>query len=34
VNIRQAKPEDFKAATQRVYRSASAPSGLRVQVLP
>jgi putative CocE/NonD family hydrolase len=34
VNIRQAKAEDFKAATERVYRSASAPSGLRVQVLP
>ena len=34
VNIRQAKPEDFKAATQRVFRSAAAPSGLRVQVLP
>jgi uncharacterized protein len=33
-NIRQAKPEDFKKATQRVFRSQGQPSGLRVQVLP
>jgi putative CocE/NonD family hydrolase len=34
VNIRQAKPEDFQPATQRVFRSRTQPSGLRVQVLP
>jgi putative CocE/NonD family hydrolase len=34
VNIPTAKPEDFHKATQRIYRSAEAPSGLTVQVLP
>jgi len=34
VNIPTAKPEDFRKATQRVYRSANAPSSLAVQVLP
>jgi putative CocE/NonD family hydrolase len=33
-NIAYAKPEDFKKATQRVYRAANAPSSLTVQVLP
>jgi uncharacterized protein len=33
VNIPTAKPEDFKKATQRVYRSGSAASGITVQVL-
>jgi predicted acyl esterase len=33
-NIRQAKAEDFKPATERVFRSQGQPSGLRVQVLP
>ena len=32
-NIREAKPEDFKPATQHVYRSRAQPSGLRVPVL-
>ncbi len=34
VTIPTAKPEDFRKATQRVYRSASAASSLTVQVLP
>ncbi len=34
VNIPTAKPEDFRKATQRIYRSAEAPSSLTVQVLP
>ena len=34
VNIPTAKAEDFKKATQRVYRSANAASSLTVQVLP
>ena len=33
VNIPTAKAEDFQKATQRVYRTASAPSSLAVQVL-
>ena len=33
VNIPTAKPEDFQKATQRIYRTASAASGLTVQVL-
>jgi putative CocE/NonD family hydrolase len=33
-NIAWAKPEDFKKATQRVHRSATAASGITVQVLP
>ena len=33
-SIPDAKPEDFHAATQRVYRDAAQPSGLRVSVLP
>ena len=34
VNIPTAKPEDFRKATQRIYRSAEAPSSLTVHVLP
>jgi putative CocE/NonD family hydrolase len=34
VNIYTAKPEDFHKATQRIYRSADAASGLTIQVLP
>jgi len=34
VNIPTAKPEDFRKATQRIYRSADAPSSLTVHVLP
>jgi len=33
VNIPDAKPQDFKPATERVYRSQSAPSGIRVLVV-
>jgi putative CocE/NonD family hydrolase len=33
-HIPTAKPEDFKAATQRVYHAADMPSGLQVLVLP
>ena len=33
-DIYHAKPADFKKSTQRVYRSAEAPSALRVRVLP
>ena len=34
VNIPTAKAEDFHKATQRVYRTANAPSALAVLVLP
>ena len=34
VNIPDAKPEDFRKATERVYRSAGAASGIQVLVLP
>lgn len=34
VVIPTAKPEDFRKATQRVYRAGSAASGLSVQILP
>jgi putative CocE/NonD family hydrolase len=34
VNIATAKPEDFRKATQRVYRASNAASALTVQVLP
>ena len=34
VNIPTAKPEDFRKATQRIYRSANAPSSLTVLLLP
>lgn len=34
VTIPRAKPEDFRKATQRVYRSTAAPSSLSVRVLP
>ena len=34
VNIPTAKPKDFKAATQRVVRSRTQPSGVEVHVLP
>ena len=33
VDIYNAEPEDFQKATQRVYRSAQAPSQVRLQVL-
>jgi len=33
VRIPEAKAEDFKKATQRIYRSAAQPSGIDVQVL-
>jgi putative CocE/NonD family hydrolase len=33
-HIPTAKPEDFKAATQRVYHAAATPSGLQVLVMP
>jgi uncharacterized protein len=33
VNIPDAKPSDFRAATERVYRSQSAPSGIKVLVV-
>ena len=33
VNIPDAKPQDFKPATERVYRSQSAPSGIQVLVV-
>ena len=32
VDIYQAKTADFQKATQRVYRSAALPSGVRVMV--
>jgi uncharacterized protein len=34
VNIPTAKPEDFRKATQRIYRSGQTASSLTVQVLP
>jgi predicted acyl esterase len=34
VNIPTARAEDFKAATQHVYRGANRASGIEVQVLP
>ncbi len=34
MRIPEAKPEDFKTATQRVYRSAQQPSGVVLQVMP
>lgn len=34
VSIPQARPEDFRKATQRVYRAPDTPSGLQVLVLP
>ena len=34
VNIPTAKAEDFKAATQHVYRSKARPSGVEVLVIP
>ena len=34
VSIPRARPEDFRKATQRVYRAADAASGIRVLVLP
>lgn len=34
VNIPSAKPEDFRKATQRVYRAGNTASSLTVQVLP
>jgi putative CocE/NonD family hydrolase len=33
-NIAYAKPEDFRKATQRVYRAVDAPSSLTVRILP
>lgn len=34
VNLPTANPEDFKSATQRVFRSRTQPSGVEVYVLP
>jgi putative CocE/NonD family hydrolase len=34
VNIPSAKPEDFKKATQRIYRTKNDPSALTVMILP
>jgi uncharacterized protein len=34
VDIATAKPEDFRKATQRIYRSRTSPSGLVLEVLP
>ena len=34
MDIPAAKPEDFRRATQRVYRSAERPSSIRVLALP
>jgi hypothetical protein len=34
VNIPDAKPSDFKKATERIYHSKESPSGVAVQVLP
>jgi len=34
VEIATAKPEDFRKATQRIYRSGNAASRLTVQLLP
>lgn len=34
VNIPTAKPEDFRKANQRIFRSATNPSSLQIQVLP
>jgi predicted acyl esterase len=34
VNIPDAKPEDFKKATERVFHSKQQPSGIAVQVIP
>jgi putative CocE/NonD family hydrolase len=34
VNIPEARPADFRKATQRIYRSRSMPSGIVVAVLP
>jgi predicted acyl esterase len=34
VNIPTARPEDFRKATQRIYRAGSTASALSVQVLP
>ncbi len=33
-SIPKAKPEDFRAATQRVYHAAQTPSGLQLMVMP
>jgi predicted acyl esterase len=34
VNIPDASPADFKKATERIYRSSKAPSGIVISVLP
>jgi uncharacterized protein len=34
VDIPRAKPEDFRAATERIYRTPEAPSGVQLIVLP
>ena len=34
VDIATARPEDFRKATQRIYRTRGNPSGLVVEVLP
>jgi hypothetical protein len=33
VNIYQARPEDFRAATHRIYRTPAMPSGVKVSLL-
>jgi hypothetical protein len=33
-DIPNAKPEDFKQATQHLYRAKASPSGVEVLVLP
>ena len=33
VDIYEATPEDFRKATQRIYRSAEAPSGVTLPVV-
>jgi hypothetical protein len=34
IDIPHAKPENFKKATEQVFHSAAAPSGVQVMVLP
>ena len=34
VDIPHAKPEDFRAATERIYHTPEAPSGVELMILP
>jgi hypothetical protein len=34
VDIPHAKPDDFRAATERTYRTPDAPSGVQLMILP